>query len=153
MRDRAFFGAAMLGFALAACGGSEESAEPVEQILVAEPGSAAPITAAVDAVSDLIAAGESAFAVCAACHVVDAGAPSAAGPNLNGVIGRQAGMLDDFAYSDALSSSGITWDEAAMDQFLANPTSTVPGTSMVAGAVSDDERRAAIIAYLAALNE
>ncbi len=76
-----------------------------------------------------------------------------AGPNLYGVVGRAAGALDDFAYSEALVSSGITWTEGELDAFLTNPTGKVAGTSMVAGAVSNDENRAAIIAYLSSLSE
>lgn len=146
--------ASILPLGLAAC--SSESEEPVEQIVVREPGAAASAIAgdADDGNSgDLVAAGKAAFAVCAACHGVDEGDPSRAGPNLYGVMGRAAGSLDDFAYSDAMASSGLTWDNAELDAFLANPSKKVPGTSMVAGAVRDDDRRAAIIAYLASLSE
>lgn len=139
---------------LAAC--SSESEEPVEQIVIREPGDAASAVAgtASDTDSgDLVAMGKSAFAVCAACHSVEQGVPSRAGPNLYGVVGRAAGALDDFRYSDAMANSGLTWDEAELDAFLANPSAKVAGTSMVAGAVRDADRRAAITAYLASLPE
>ena len=76
-----------------------------------------------------------------------------AGPNLYGVFGREAGALDDFAYSDALKASGITCDIDTLDKFLANPGGYVEGTSMVAGGVTDVEQRAAIVAYLRSLSE
>ena len=76
-----------------------------------------------------------------------------AGPNLHGVVGRADGALDDYAYSDALLASGLTWTQDELDAFLANPTAKVAGTTMVAGAVSDPESRAAIIAYLGSLSE
>jgi cytochrome c len=100
-----------------------------------------------------ISIGQQAFAMCSGCHVAEEGAASTAGPNLFGVVGRQAGALEDFEYSDAMKGSGITWDEASLDSFLANPGDAVPGTSMVAGAVGDDERRAAIITYLSSLSQ
>lgn len=158
MRTNAIFAASLLTL-VAACGGSAEE-PPVEQIVVREPGEPAAnatIVANADsagtAAVDLLAKGEAAFAVCSGCHVAEAGQPSAAGPNLYGVIGRQAGALDDFGYSDALAGSEITWDIATLDRFLANPSGYVPGTSMVAGGVSDGENRAAIVAYLGSLSE
>ena len=84
---------------------------------------------------------------------MDADAPSAAGPNLFDVVGREAGARGDFAYSDALQSSGIVWTEAGLDAFLAAPMDVVPGTTMVSGAISAPEQRAAIIAYLSSLGD
>ena len=69
------------------------------------------------------------------------------------MIGRQAGSLEGFAYSDALAASDIVWDAQTLDRFLADPAASVPGTYMAVGAVPDDERRAAIIAYLESLSE
>ncbi len=159
MHTRTLAAAGLLTLMLAACGGAEEQ-PPVEQIVVREPGEpaanatiAANAEAASDAAVDLVAKGEAAFAVCSGCHVVEAGAASMAGPNLYGVVGREAGSLDDFVYSDALASSGITWDIAELDRFLANPAGRVEGTTMVAGGVSDGENRAAIVAYLGSLSE
>ncbi|GMN03014.1 c-type cytochrome [Erythrobacter sp. MTPC3] len=139
--------------ALAACGEEPEELPVIEQIVVREPGQ--PIAAAVTGggAADLVAAGEAAFSLCSSCHVAEPGQPSAAGPNLHSVVGREAGALDDFAYSDALTASGITWDAAQLDRFLTDPSAAVPGTSMAAGAVADADRRAAIIAYLASLGQ
>ena len=151
MRARALLTAGFGALTLVACGGSAEE-PPIEQVVVREPGEAAPVTE-VDAAVDLVATGQRAFAMCSGCHVDAAGEASMAGPNLYGVIGREAGALDDFAYSEALAGSGITWTEAELDAFLANPTGKVAGTSMVAGAVGNAETRAAIIAYLGSLSE
>lgn len=155
MRNQAILAASLLAL-LAACGGSAEE-PPVEQIVVREPGtpSQAPAlpTREPGAPPFPAAAGERAFAVCSGCHVAEQGEPSMAGPNLHGVFGRQAGALDDFAYSDALASSEITWDNETLDRFLANPSGYVEGTTMVAGGVSDGENRAAIVAYLATLSD
>jgi cytochrome c len=141
-----------------ACGSSEK-AEVVEQIVVREPGEAVEAagepssdTAAVGA-AQLVALGEDAFVRCSVCHVNEAGAPSSAGPNLHGVIGRTAGSLDDFPYTDALAASDVTWDEATLDQYLADPAGYIPGSEMLPGTVADADERAAIIAYLSSTSE
>ena len=140
----------LLGPLLAACG-SDPAPDPVEQIVVRERGS--PVTNTRDAVTDVAETGEAAFAMCTGCHTAEAGAPSSAGPNLFGVLGREAGALGDFEYSQALVASGITWDAASLDRYLADPEGIVPGTYMAAGAVPENDRRAAIIAYLETLGE
>lgn len=72
------------------------------------------------------------------------------GPNLHGLFGRKAGTVAGFkTYSPALKASGIVWDAKSLDQYLAAPTTKVPGTRMVVK-VSDPARRAALIAYLRA---
>ena len=153
---------------LAACGSDSEAVEPpVEQIIVREPGTrAAAVIGAAPAANAvrsemaaaqsgsggalaLIAAGKAAFGACTGCHAIEAGKASGAAPNLHGVVGRKAGGLSDFSYSEAMAGSGIVWDRASLDRFLANPAGYVAGTQMVAGGVRDAERRAAIVAYLA----
>ncbi|WP_108788314.1 c-type cytochrome [Erythrobacter sp. Alg231-14] len=153
MRNRAILAAALLTVMMTACGSSEQP-EVVEQIVVRDRDEPAPTATSDPAVEDagavdLIAMGEDAFQMCTACHVVDAGARSTAGPNLHGVLGRVIGDLDGYSYSDALTASDAVWDEENLDQFLADPSGYLPGTDMLAGAVRDDEARAAIIAYLA----
>jgi cytochrome c2 len=46
---------------------------------------------------------------CRECHAFDKG-DNRLGPSLYGVVGRKAGIVPGFAYSDSLKSSGITWD-------------------------------------------
>lgn len=134
-----------------------EIADPVEQIVVREPGQPADKAAADGASSitavNLVARGEEAFAACAACHSVTAGQASGVGPNLHGVVMRTAGTLEGYDYSDAMAASGVVWDAASLDAFLTNPSATIPGTRMVAGAVSDQGKREALIAYLTSISE
>jgi glucose/arabinose dehydrogenase len=91
---------------------------------------------------------------CAICHADTSGPGNAAivkqGPSLVGVIGRKAASSSNFNYSQALSNSGLTWDEAAVDKFLASPQTDVPGTTMPI-TVAKPEDRADLIAYLKTL--
>ncbi|CCB64863.1 MULTISPECIES: cytochrome c family protein [unclassified Hyphomicrobium] len=94
------------------------------------------------------AAGEKVFAKCKACHQVD---KNGVGPHLGGLIGRKAGSVEGYNYSEALKKSGITWDEASLDKWLQGPSKDVPGTKMIFPGVKDATQRADLIAYLATL--
>lgn len=94
------------------------------------------------------AAGQKVFAVCKACHQVGEKAKNGVGPILNGVVGRPAGSVEGFKYSDAMKASGITWDEAALDEYLKDPKGKVPGNKMAYAGLKDDTKRANVIAYL-----
>lgn len=94
------------------------------------------------------AAGQKVFAVCKACHQVGEKAKNGVGPILNGVVGRPAGSVEGFKYSDAMKASGITWDEAALDEYLKDPKGKVPGNKMAYAGLKDDTKRADVIAYL-----
>lgn len=145
MRTMLRASAPVLVIALAACG-TDPAPGPTEQIVVREPGDAAvPVGEAADG---LIATGKAAFNSCAACHGIDKGGTNKVGPNLYGIIGQAAGSVKGFGYSDALASSGITWTKDELDSYIANPAAKVPGTTMMAGAITDAGRREAIIAYI-----
>ncbi|HSI04314.1 MAG: cytochrome c family protein [Myxococcota bacterium] len=85
---------------------------------------------------------------CGLCHTVDGSRST--GPSLVGVIGRPAASLAGFPYTKAMRESGLTWDAATLDAFLANPTAKLPGSMMVTG-VPDAAQRAAVIGYLQTL--
>jgi cytochrome c len=86
---------------------------------------------------------------CRECHAFDKG-DNRLGPSLYGVVGRKAGTAPDFAYSDSLKGSGITWDEPTLDKWITNPNALVPGNNMgvIFGGVADPAERAKIIAFL-----
>ncbi len=83
---------------------------------------------------------------CALCHSAAEGDNGGAqGPLLHGVFGRAAAATG-FTYTDAMRNSGLTWDAATLDRFLASPTTVVPGSSMVIP-VDNAGTRANVIAY------
>jgi cytochrome c len=86
---------------------------------------------------------------CGTCHVAEADATPRQGPNLFGVVGRQAGTVPDFKYSPAFSkgSGGVVWDEATLDRWLADPPSVIPGSMMMFKQADPDKRRL-VIEYL-----
>lgn len=104
--------------------------------LVVSPARAAPGDAA---------RGEQVYARCLACHAL---AYDRVGPRHCGLIGRRAGAVPGFAYSDAMKASGIAWNAKTLDRFLADPLGKVPGTTMTYAGVPDARDRADLIAYL-----
>lgn len=93
-------------------------------------------------------AGEAVFARCAACH--KANGANAVGPHLDGVVGRPAASVAEFAYSPALRAmDGQSWTPERLDAFLRNPRGFAPGTNMAFAGVPDVQDRADLIAWLA----
>jgi len=105
---------------------------------------ASPHVLAADAV-----AGKAAFRQqCLLCHTAEPNDNGGAqGPTLAGVVGRKAGSVAGFSYTDAMKKSNLTWDAPTLDRFLQAPTSVVPGSSMVIP-VPDKTTRENVIAYL-----
>lgn len=89
---------------------------------------------------------------CAPCHAIGAGAKNKVGPELNGIIGRKAGSVEGFAYSDPLKNSGITWDSAGLHEWLTSPKAKVAGTKMLFPGVKDETERDDLVAYLSKFN-
>lgn len=85
---------------------------------------------------------------CHGCHALEAGFHRA-GPSLHGIVGRQAGSLEDFDYSPAFEGVDFTWDAERLDAFLADPEAVLPGSRMVLWGLADAPR-AAVIRYLEA---
>ncbi len=94
------------------------------------------------------AAGEARFRVCKVCHQIGENARNFVGPELNGVVGRKAGSVPGYNYSDANKKSGLTWDEATLAKYLRNPRTVVPGTKMAFPGMASDDDVANVIAYL-----
>jgi len=90
--------------------------------------------------------GRNLYVVCASCHTLGPGGANLVGPNLFGVFGKPA--ASQAGYAAPLKASGVTWDAATMDAWLADPKAVVPGTKMVFVGVKDAQQRADLIAHL-----
>ena len=87
------------------------------------------------------------FAPCAHCHEIGPGAQAMTGPPLTGVIGRRAGSLPDYPYSEALRASGLVWDAKTLARFIADPQAVAPGSRMIFAGLPQNEIDA-LVSYI-----
>ena len=103
---------------------------------------------------------------CISCHVVQdeagevlAGRNARVGPNLHGVVGREAGSYPDYDYSglmEAYGATGAVWDEANFVAFVQDPTGHLrdatgetSGRSKMSYQVRDEQQARDLYAFLA----
>jgi cytochrome c len=91
------------------------------------------------------------FRRCAACHAVGPYASAGFGPQLQGIIGRNAAATRDFKYSEAMKKSGLVWDEKTLAAFMRAPHDVVPGTSMRFWGIQDEQQVADLLSYMRTL--
>lgn len=91
--------------------------------------------------------GAKVFRQCQACHVLEPG-QNRVGPTLHGIIGRTAGTVEGFKYSEANKSSGKVWTEEAMFTYLEDPRASIPGTIMAFAGLKKEQDRLDVIAYI-----
>ena len=95
--------------------------------------------------------GKKVFRKCMACHDIGENAKNKVGPILTGVVGRTAGTLPGYSYSDAMvqaGKDGVVWSNDELNIYLTNPKELVPGTKMTFAGLKKEEDRANVIAYL-----
>ncbi len=110
-------------------------------------------------------AGEQAFGQCQTCHVVAnedgevlAGRNARNGPNLYGIVGRQAGTVDGFRYQRSIvqaGEEGLVWDEDSLVPYLLAPPGFLTETlgsrarSGMSHRVRSEDQARDIVAFLA----
>ena len=108
--------------------------------------------------------GEQVFKQCQTCHKVGEGAKNGVGPQQNGVIGRQAGTVEGYAYSPlnkAAGENGLVWTEQAIFDYLPDPNAFLKkhltdkgqadlakGSTKMVFKLADETARRDVIAYL-----
>lgn len=109
--------------------------------------------------------GEKVFRKCQACHMVGENAKNRVGPVLNNVIGRQAGTIEGFRYSNinqAAGEAGLVWSEDLIFEYLPDPNGFLKkyltdagqadkakGATRMAFRLRDEQERRDVIAYIA----
>ncbi|MEO9526781.1 cytochrome c family protein [Roseibium sp.] len=101
------------------------------------------------------AKGKKVFKKCAACHAVGEKAKNKVGPQLNGVVGRPWGQVEDYKYSKALIElgDGKVWDAETLDAYLLKPKDVIPKGKMAFAGLRKEADRENVIAYLAQFKE
>ena len=104
------------------------------------------------AADDLEAAKTYTVRYCSQCHTFEKGEKHGQGPNLFGLIGREAAAAPGFVYSDGIKEAlkGKVWDRELLDAWLTDTIAVAPKAQMVY--FQDDEKvRARLIRYLESL--
>jgi cytochrome c len=95
-----------------------------------------------------VAAGETSFKKCQACHDIGPDAKNKVGPVLNGLDGRKSGTAADYSYSDANKNAGIVWSEATFKEYIEDPRAKVPGTKMFFPGIKNEKEIGDLWSYL-----
>jgi cytochrome c len=95
-----------------------------------------------------VAAGETSFHKCMACHSIGEGAKNKVGPELNGLDGRHSGSVEGYSYSDANKNSGITWSKDQFLEYIKDPKAKVPGTKMAFAGIKNETEANNLWAYV-----
>jgi cytochrome c len=123
------------GAGSAATPGPVEKAEPLANLLIAA--AATPEK------------GLAVFKQCTSCHNNAKGGAAGTGPNLWGIVGNSHAHSAGFPYSAALAGmKGKPWTWEAMDAWIANPKTAMPGNKMSFGGLSNASKRAQLLVYL-----
>ena len=100
--------------------------------------------------------GKASFTKCAACHTAQKGAANGAGPNLWNVLGRKAGSIEGFSYSESVKkkgAEGFVWDHDHLLAWVQADDKVISGNKMIFPGIKDAGAAADLIAYIATLSD
>ena len=102
------------------------------------------------AADDLAAARQLTVTQCSQCHTFDKGEKHGQGPNLFGLLGREAAAVPGFVFSPGIKEAlqGKIWDTALLDQWLTDTMAVAPKAQMIYFQ-DDPDVRAMLIQFLA----
>lgn len=104
------------------------------------------------AADDLAAARDITVKQCSQCHTFEKGEKHGQGPNLFGLIGREAAAVPGFVFSDGIKEAlkGKVWDTDLLDRWLTDTLAVAPKAQMIY--FQDEPKvRAKLIRYLESL--
>ncbi|MEL6425769.1 MAG: c-type cytochrome [Pseudomonadota bacterium] len=86
---------------------------------------------------------------CSICHTLTPDGARRAGPTLHNVIGRPAGTVPGYAYSDALTGLDLVWTEETIARlFEIGPDDYTPGSKMPMQRIAREADRDDLVAFL-----
>jgi cytochrome c len=99
------------------------------------------------------AKGKAAFVrQCAICHTNEKGGDNRFGPNLFGIVGKKAGTVPGFGYTNAFKNrANWEWTEDAIGGWMMFPSTMIPGTAMGVFQGIAEKDRDDLVAYLVTL--
>jgi cytochrome c len=89
---------------------------------------------------------------CAICHTSEKGGDNRFGPNLFGIVGKKAGTVPGFGYTNAFKNrANWEWTEDAIGGWMMFPSTMIPGTAMGVFQGIAEKDRDDLVAYLVTL--
>jgi len=103
---------------------------------------------------DLAAARTLTVTQCSQCHTFNKGEKHGQGPNLYGLIGREAVSVPGFVFSEGIKEAlkGKKWDVALLNAWLTDTIAVAPKAQMVYFQ-DDPDVRAMLIEFLSSLHD
>lgn len=99
-----------------------------------------------------VLSGRELFRLCVGCHEIGPDAKNKIGPVLNGLDGRKAGETAGYAYSKAMTSSGIIWSEQTFVEYIMHPQHVIPGIKMTFAGTKNREEAQDLWAYIRSID-